>query len=110
MTSLTHGASPRLPASPSFVRATAPASGPGADIDLQRPALAWPRGRGLLLQALTGGFLLVAKPLIAWQQRLEEQDRIRRLPDHLLQDVGLTRADLGINSEYLDSKGPAWPR
>ena len=102
MTSLTHGASPRLPASPSFVRASGPASGPGAHIDLQRPALAWPRGRGLLLQALTGGFLL--------QKRLEEQDRIRRLPDHLLQDVGLTRADLGIDSEYLDSKGPAWPR
>lgn len=105
MTSLTHGASPRVPASLSFIPASGTASGARAHIDLQRPARAWPQGRGLLLQALNGGFLLVAKPLIAWQKRVEERDRIRRLPDHLLRDVGLTRADLGVESEL-----PNWPR
>ncbi|WP_299620880.1 DUF1127 domain-containing protein [Pelagibius sp.] len=45
------------------------------------------------------------KPLIAWQKRVEERDRIRRMPDYLLRDVGLTRADLGVDSDLLD-----WPR
>lgn len=90
MTSLTEGASPRVPASLPYAAKQAP----GSQGNLGRPELRWRQGRGLVTQALIGAFFALARPLIAWQQRLEERERLRRLPDYLLKDIGLDRKDL----------------
>lgn len=100
MTSLTKGASPRVPASLPY----ALGPGSGQHDSLGRPDLRWQHGRGLLSQALFGGFFLLARPLIAMQRRIEEKDRLQRLPDYLLKDIGLDRADLGPLREDLPSQ------
>ena len=91
MTSLTKGTPSRAPASLPFALARAT----GQDVNLGRPDLRWRHGRGLISQLLLGGFFLVARPLIAMQKRHEEREKLARLPDYLLKDVGLERSDLG---------------
>lgn len=95
MTSLTKGASPRVPASPPYIPAM------GDPVNLVRADLHWRHGRGLLSQTLLGGFFLLTKPLIALQRRLEERDNLRRMPDYLLRDIGLDRNDLGLLDDDL---------
>ncbi len=43
--------------------------------------------------------------LIEWQQQSEERARLRRLPDHQLRDVGLTRAEVNAMA-----RKPSWSR
>ncbi len=95
MTSLTEGASPGVPESLRYAAKQAP----GQQVNVGRPELRWRNGRGLLTQALIGAFFTVARPLIAWQQRVEERDRLRRLPDYLLKDIGLERKGLETFTE-----------
>ncbi|WP_205944634.1 DUF1127 domain-containing protein [Pelagibius litoralis] len=90
MTSFTKGVSPGAPASLPYLPGRAPYIQP----DLGRPDVRWRHGRGLLSQALLGGFFLLARPLIAWQQRLETRERLRDMPDYLLRDIGLKRENL----------------
>ena len=88
MTILSEGASARGPASPPY----APAM--GDPVNLVRADIRWRHGRGLLAQLLLGGFFALARRLSAWQRRLEDRDRLERLPDYLLRDIGMTRHDI----------------
>lgn len=59
-----------------------------------RPDLRW-RYRGnipgrILLQT----FLTIARPLVIWQQRVRDREALRRMPDHMLKDIGLDPVDL----------------
>ena len=91
MTSLTNGTPSRVPASLPFALARAT----GQDVNLGRPDLRWRHGRGLISQLLLGGFFLLARPLIAMQRRIDEKEKLARMPDYLLKDIGLDRGDLG---------------
>jgi uncharacterized protein YjiS (DUF1127 family) len=62
--------------------------------EVGRPNLRWryrgnPLGRWLLQ-----GFFVLAEPLLIWQQRVRDRETLRRLPDHMLKDIGIDRADL----------------
>ena len=91
MTSLSNGTSSRVPASLPFALARAT----GQDTNLGRPDLRRRHGSGPISRLLLGGFFLLARPLITMQRRLEEKEKLARLPDYLLKDIGLERADLG---------------
>lgn len=93
MTTLSKGAQPGVPASIPYL----PGRSPYSQADLGRPDVRWRHGRGLLLQALISGFFILARPLIAWQQRVQDNDRLRDMPDYLLRDIGLDREQLDIN-------------
>lgn len=43
-----------------------------------------------LAQGAAGGILM----LLAWQRRAAQRVHLATLPDHILKDVGLTRADI----------------
>lgn len=91
MTSLSNGTSPRVPASLPFALARAT----GQDVNHDRPDLRQRHGSGPISQLLLGGFFFLARPLMAMQRRLEEKEKLARMPDYLLKDIGLDRADLG---------------
>lgn len=93
MTSLSTGASRRVPATPrlSNRRAMSPDAG--------RPDLRWRRVRSPLGRALLWLFFAAAAPLLVWQHRLRERDALRRLPDYILRDIGLDPEDVHEESE-----------
>ncbi len=95
MTSLSNGASRRVPATP---RRTA---SPGAD--LGRPGLRWRRSGNPLGRALLWAFFAAATPLVLWQHRLRERDNLRRMPDYILRDIGLDPQDL-----HAEARKPFW--
>lgn len=102
MTSSSNGAS-------SGVRATLPyrqfsGSPSGRYADLGRPEMRWRRDRAVVANLLLDGFFALARPLIAWQRRLEEKDRLNDMPDYLLRDLGLTRNDFGDISESAEHR------
>ncbi len=88
MTILSEGASARGPASPPY----APAM--GDPVNLVRADIRWRHGRGRLSQLLVDGFLALSRRLTALQRRLEDRDRLERLPDYLLRDIGMSRHDI----------------
>lgn len=62
--------------------------------ELGRPDLRW-RYRGnipgrILLQT----FFALARPLVTWQQRVRDREALRRMPDHMLKDIGLDPGQL----------------
>lgn len=64
----------------------------------RRPALSPARSRASALDvSLTGlGALLVkaSDTLLDWQDRARQRHRLGEMDDHLLRDIGLSRADL----------------
>lgn len=95
MTSLSTGASRRVPATPRLPYS--PEAGLG------RPDLRWRRTSNPLGRALLWLFFAAARPLIIWQHRLRERDRLRRLPDYILRDIGLAPEDV-----YEEARKPFW--
>ncbi len=47
-----------------------------------------------LATALGGGLVRVFDGLFAWQQRAADRRALRAMDDHLLRDIGLSRADI----------------
>lgn len=97
MMSLLSGASRKVPMT--LRLSSAPATQPG------HPSLRWravrsPVGRGLL-----GLLLTAARPLTVWQRRLRDRDCLQRMPDYLLQDIGLDRVDV-----LREADKPFWRR
>jgi uncharacterized protein YjiS (DUF1127 family) len=95
MSSLSTGASRKVPASLRLSSSTT--------AQLGRPDLRWravrnPLGRGLLWL-----FLMAARPLVVWRQRLRDRDYLQRLPDYLLRDIGLDAEALRE-----ESRKPFW--
>jgi uncharacterized protein YjiS (DUF1127 family) len=91
MTSLSTGASRRVPAAPPLSNASRANSGPA---EFGRPDLRWrsvgnPFGRVLLWLCFAA-----ARPLAVWQQRLKDRAHLERMPDYLLHDIGLNDADV----------------
>jgi uncharacterized protein YjiS (DUF1127 family) len=85
MTSLLTGASRQVPVTLRLSSSTT--------AQLGRPELRWrsvrnPVGRGVLRLLLA-----ITRPLSTWQRRMRDRDCLQRLPDYLLQDIGLDRAD-----------------
>lgn len=95
MTSLSTGASRRVPAAPRLPNS--PEAGLG------RPDLRWRRASNPLGRALLWLFFAAARPLIIWQHRLRERDRLRRLPDYILRDIGITSLDV-----HEETRKPFW--
>lgn len=95
MTSLSTGASRRAPAAPRLPNSP--------DAGLGRPDLRWRRARSPLGRALLWLFFAVARPLIVWQQRLDDRNTLRRLPDHILRDIGVHAADV-----HEEARKPFW--
>lgn len=95
MTSLSTGASRRVPATPRL-----PLS-PGAD--LGRPDQRWQRAGNPLGRALLWAFFAAAVPLVLWRHRLRDRDALRRMPDYILRDVGLTPEDV-----HEEASKPFW--
>ena len=93
MTSSSNGASPGVRATLPYRQSSGTPSSRYAD--LGRPEMRWRQDRAAAANLLIGGFFALARPLIAWQKRLEERDRLNDMPDYLLRDLGLTRNDLG---------------
>lgn len=81
MTSLSNGASRRVPVSPRRRKSL--------DADLGRPDIRWRQAGSPLGRALLWLFFTAAMPLLLWQRRLRERDTLRQMPDHILRDIGL---------------------
>ena len=94
MTSLSPGASRKVPISHP-PRSFRPA-------ELGGPGLRWRAGNPLG-RALVSLFLGVARRLILWEQRLKDREALRRLPDHLLRDIGVHRAEIEA-----ETRKPFW--
>ena len=47
-----------------------------------------------LLRALVGALALPFEILLEWQARERQRQQLRELSDHLLKDLGLSRADI----------------
>lgn len=95
MSSLSNGASRRVPVS---LRLRKP-----LDADLGRPDVRWRQTGNPLGRALLWLFFAAARPLVVWQHRLRERDTLRRLPDHVLRDIGLNPEDL-----HEETRKPFW--
>jgi uncharacterized protein YjiS (DUF1127 family) len=85
MTSLSTGASRRVPATLRLSASTT--------AQLGRPDLRWRAVRNPLGRALLRLLLGAARPLMTWQRRLRDRDYLQRLPDYLLRDIGLDAED-----------------
>lgn len=83
MSSLSPGASRKVPA-PLRLAASRPLHD-----DLGRPDARWRSVGNPLGRALLWLFLAAARPVVLWQCRLRDRDYLQRLPDYLLNDMGL---------------------
>jgi len=81
MTSLSTGASRRVPAALRLSSSTT--------AQLGRPDLRWRSVRNPLARGLLRLLFAAARPLTLWQRRLRDRDYLQRLPDYLLRDIGL---------------------
>ncbi|WP_193371440.1 DUF1127 domain-containing protein [Pelagibius marinus] len=95
MTSLSTGASRRVPATPRLPNSP--------DADLGRPELRWQRAGNPLGRALLWAFFTAAAPLVLWQHRLRERNSLERLPDYILRDIGLDPQDV-----HEEASKPFW--
>jgi uncharacterized protein YjiS (DUF1127 family) len=85
MTSLSTGASRKVPASLRLSAARPPAHG----ADLGRPGARWQAVRNPLGRALLWLLTAAVRPLVVWQSRLRDRAYLQQLPDYLLRDIGL---------------------
>ena len=85
MTSLSTGASRKVPASPRHRKSQ--------QVDLGRPDVRWRYVRNPLGQALLWLFFAASRPFILWQDRLRDRDALQRMPDYILHDIGLDAAE-----------------
>ncbi|MEQ8356534.1 MAG: DUF1127 domain-containing protein [Kiloniellaceae bacterium] len=60
---------------------------PHADLDC--PDVRWRTRGNPLGRALLSLFFATARPLIVWQQRVKDREALKRLPDHMLRDIGI---------------------
>jgi uncharacterized protein YjiS (DUF1127 family) len=89
MSSLSTGASRKVPAALRLSTARPDAHG----ADLRRPDARWRTVRNPLGRALLWLLETAAQPLVKWQRRMRDRDYLQRLPDYLLQDIGLDPED-----------------
>jgi uncharacterized protein YjiS (DUF1127 family) len=85
MTSLSTGASRKVPASLRLSSSTT--------AQLGRPDLRWRAVRNPLGRALLRVLVAATRPLTVWQRRMRDRDSLQRLPDYLLRDIGLDLED-----------------
>jgi uncharacterized protein YjiS (DUF1127 family) len=60
--------------------------------DLGRPEIRWRSPGNPLGRAFLTLFLATAGRLVLWQQRLEDREALRRMPDRMRRDIGLDAA------------------
>ena len=66
---------------------------------------AWAAGRGFVRQtrAWSRAIGRAIDLLLIWQQRARDRRQLESLSDHMLRDIGLTRADV-----YAEASKPFW--
>ena len=66
---------------------------------------AWAARRGLVRQARVWSRAIgrAVDLLLIWQQRARDRRQLESLSDHMLRDIGLTRADV-----YAEASKPFW--
>lgn len=52
-----------------------------------------PGASGGFFHRLVGLPLAALETLLVWQERVSERQRLRRMDDHMLKDMGISRAD-----------------
>lgn len=97
MTSLSTGASRRVPAAPRLSGVAPP------EADIGRPDGRWHRVGNPLGRALLWLFFAAARPLVVWQKRLRDRAYLERIPDYLLRDIGLDAEDV-----HAETSKPFW--
>ena len=91
MTSLFTGASRKVPATLRLSRSTTTRRG--------NPGLRWRSVRNPVARGLLWLLLAIAQPLTTWQRRMRDRDSLQRLPDYLLEDIGLNAVDARREAE-----------
>lgn len=90
MTSLSTGASRKVPAAPRLSSARQRSAGPA---EFGQPEARWRHVSNPLGRALLGLFFAAAGTLVLWQQRLRDRAYLQRMPDYLLRDIGIDSID-----------------
>lgn len=100
MTSLSTGASRKVPAAPRLCNARRPSSEPA---EFGRPDVRWHSVGNPLGRALPWLFSAAARLLVVWQQRLRDRAYLERMPDYLLRDIGIDSVDV-----HQETTKPFW--
>lgn len=100
MTSLSTGASRKVPAAPRLSVARHRSPGPA---EFGRPDARWRSVGNPLGRALLWLFFAAARLPIVWEQRLCDRAYLERMPDYLLRDIGLHEADV-----HAEVRKPFW--
>jgi uncharacterized protein YjiS (DUF1127 family) len=91
MTSLSTGASRKVPAAPRLSNVRRASSRPA---EFGRPDVRWRSVGNPLGRALLWLFFAAARPLVVWQKRLRDRAYLQRMPDYLLRDIGIDIKDI----------------
>ena len=90
MTSLSTGASRKVPATPRLSSIRRANSGPA---EFGRPEVRWHSVGNPLGRAILWLFFAAARLLVVWQNRLRDRAYLQRMPDYLLRDIGIDSVD-----------------